>query len=267
MDSVLCALCLDVFDRVMMSPLGRSIDNYFEQLPGLENLLTMEQIKQKLLQQKYTSIDEYIAEVEDTVAKLARHFDSECEVVLALQNLRFMILEQSKGLRPGNNQNWKDSLSALVDNLGRFCQTAPNSEREFSAFVMKDYKVKDKSQPENPPTAPEISHIDLKKLKSMIYRLPTDEDEHELFELIQHMEPGFAKPHRLVEVDLRKLYPETIHRIYQFVLDKKCYIAPDGFANSPFFILPDQIAGSGTMSSIPTPVPTPRVSFAKDDPQ
>lgn len=267
MDSSLCALCFNVFDRVMESPLGLAVDSYFtcSAPEGVEYLPSLNRIRQKLLARAYTSLDEYFTEISDTIIYLSQYFPKDSDVALALQNLQLMITEQSKGIKAGNNQNWRDSISELVERVRKFSENAPNSSDAFDVFCATT-ENREESEEEQPVPSPDISHIDLKKMKSMIRRLETDEDEQELFQLVQRMEPGFAKPHRMVEIDLRKMYPETILRIHSFLHNKQLRCTDsESLTNSPFFIQPID-ASPVKPCWIPTPVPTPK-TFLKDEPQ
>ena len=220
MDRAHLALCLGAFDRATHSPIGKAYENTFAQHfssegspPGLSR------IREKLLDGDYPAISDYFKDLEDTVNALIRFLSPENELSVALSTVHEMILENSRTFSGRLQSNYITSLSTLTQSVKDFARRAPNTRDKFREFG-RQIPRRERSDDKGPPPKPNISHIDVHQLKLMIQRLTKDEDERELVSLIVRYEPHFVHTVGTFEIDLKKLHPETLVRVWNYMIKK-----------------------------------------------
>lgn len=277
MDIASLSLCLDVFDDVMHSPLGRAVECF---LTNHKIPISLGTLRQKLSQGEYPTVTAYFSDIDSTVQQSVRFFSPDSDVAIALFTLQQIIRERTeRRLSPGS-RDFKASLTEFTRKISEFTRRAPDTKARFKDFTR--VRVPEEAEEEYPvESGPDVSDIDLHRLKAVLQRLPRDEDEREVFSILSRYEPDLVTRKDHVDVDLRKLYPETLVMVRDAVEGK--VELPDHVStpatpqqrvnfNSPVIgdawlsISPGSPARSFSLSAIPTPVPTPKDAFSRNDP-
>ena len=213
------SLCLGAFDRATHSPIGRAYESASNlRFSGPDAPPGLSHIRQKLLDGEYASLSEYFTELEETVHSLVRFWGPESELSLALFTIHQMIVGNSRGFSD-TTSNYKTALATLTQSIKDFSKRAPNTRDKFREFG-RAIPHRERSDDRTGPQKPNTSHIDVHQLKLMIQRLNCDEDERELVSLVHRYEPHFAHATGVFEVDLKKLHPETLIRVWNFIIKR-----------------------------------------------
>ena len=132
MDLASLALCLDVFDGVMQSPLGQAVESFLtsHMAPG-----SLAGVREKLIRREYADLAAYLADVESTVEKSIKFFSRESDVAAALTTIHQMLVERStRRLSPGN-RSVLSSLNTLTHQISDFAKRAPDTKARFKEFT------------------------------------------------------------------------------------------------------------------------------------
>ena len=220
MDRAHLALLLDAFDNAMRSPIGQAFQSVCDLifLKG-SGPVSLNSVRDRLLNCEYSTFEDYRKDLEETVNESVRCLSPDNEVSIALYTLYQMIIENSKDFSDRDTGKYRECLASLTKPVKEFAHGAPNSRDKFREFS-RQIPRRDRSEDKGGVSTPNVSHIDVHQLKIMIDRLRTDEDEHELVGLIARYEPEYRKAVSTIEVDLKKLHPETLLMVWNFMVKK-----------------------------------------------
>lgn len=209
------SMCFNAFQKAIKSPIGQAfltLHNSYD--PPLQDSINIMKSLDRLKSGDFSSPFEWVSDVKDRVSAGIRYFGSDSEYAIVISTLLQIIEEQfSLQLKPSQ---FTTSLTTLISNIRHFCEGAPNDCSSFKAFV---------AVPE-PPPAPQPEHgvviappdtIDRFELRSLIQRLPRDEDVRHVALLVRRHEPTLAAITGKVDVDMKLWSPRTARVVYEYV--------------------------------------------------
>jgi hypothetical protein len=230
MDRQLCCHCLNAFQNALKTPMGEAFSHVFRSLrPQPDDSMDLFRVYSDLSENLYSCPAEWIADVTAATTAAVRHFGPDSDLSLAILTVSQLISDFAQPLLPTSEDSWSAALVKFSDSLASVAaglSQEPDASRPDSSPR--------RHRPPAPSPTPEQSVFDavnLIELKSMVLRLPSDEDIQYVGRLIARHQPQYSTLRGAVEFDLKNCQPYTLQLVYDYVRSKG--ISPTQRAQPP----------------------------------
>ena len=235
MDKISQTKCAYIYDEVITGPLGTEVIKYFindfendnqdsdqesDQKQEDNGSLYILQIRDKLDENKYSSPQSFLEEVESTFLLKARDYESDSDISLSLLTLLQLIKEKFEKCFPSKQDKpLINEFNSFLNGFDEFGQNIPNDRKSFIKFYNSASQLDDTPKRPIRPSKIKIADqkTDVEELYKRVMDLKTDKDFERIVDIIVSHEPSYSHSENVVEIDLYKCQPYTLKLIKNYV--------------------------------------------------
>jgi hypothetical protein len=210
---------VQAFQKALTTPIGESFTSAFSFLnptpPDELNILVCLDL---LFSNCYPSPREWLDDLFGRATKAVRHFGEDSDLSIAILTIHQLTTDNIQPLFPSDGSTWRTALSNLSQSLTSAVSELPDDMESWKVSSDNRLSVSRAGPPKRPPI--EYAKIDPAELKSMILRLPSDEDVRHVGNLIARYQPEYSHSEGIVDFDLKICHPYTLHLVHEFVKAK-----------------------------------------------
>lgn len=220
MNVLLRATCVEILDKAFSSPLGSLVVVRLQMLSNLETpAIAFLNIKNKIIQNEFSSLKEFIKYVTDTCENLIQFIGPNEEISIAIESVLQEIVENTTPFIPTEETNWKEVTKGYIQSLEKSFNSIPDDKAAFSSQIsnssIENYLIPDKSSLlENTPDVDPVALID------KIQRIKKDADIEYIAFLLMNFEPLITQSEGYVNINLTQCSQQMLKLIDNYV--KKC---------------------------------------------
>jgi hypothetical protein len=225
MNDSLCFLCVQAFQEALNTPIGQSFTSAFSSFnPALPDDLNILVCLDRLFSNPYSSPRDFLDDLSEQTAKVVRHFGQESDLAIAILTVHQLTEDNLRPVFPSDGSTWRAALLELSQSLSSAISQIPDEMKSWRVPPARRLNV---SRADPPKSAPiKYPKVDLAELKSMILRLPSDEDVRHVGQIISRHQPEYSHSEGVVNFDLKICEPYTLHLVHEFVKTRCPPISP-----------------------------------------
>jgi hypothetical protein len=227
MEDSVCFACVHAFQKALASPVGEVFASIFDSLsPAPDDSVNIFKVLDRLIANSYPSPTDWMDDLTATTNNAMRYFGEGSEVSIAILTIRQQICNLSKPVFADDCGSSWSAIHKLSTFLSSFVATVPDDIDSYRDFVSPEAPPLSCPTVAKPSQPSQFEPIDPAELKSMIHRLPTDEDLVRVGKLIARYQPEYSNPSGVVDLDLKQCHPYTLHLVYEYVRPKVPALPP-----------------------------------------
>jgi hypothetical protein len=221
MEDSVCFACIQAFQKALASPVGEVFASIFDNLsPTPDDSVNVFKVLDRLMANSYASPTDWMNDLTITTNNAIRYFGEGCELSIAILTIRQRIRSLSKAVFVHDCGTSSSAILKLNSFLSSFVASVPDDIDAYRDFASSEGQPSSCPAAVKPPQASQFEPIDPAELKSMIHRLPTDEDLVRVGRLIARYQSEYSNPSGVVDLDLKQCQQSTLHRVYEYVRPK-----------------------------------------------
>lgn len=176
MDNVKTKYCITALNNGLNSIIGKSVVKYLEKYENeVDEIKQFLDIKNKLLNGKFKSIDNFMTEFKLVTFKLISLLGDKTEIGLCVTSVFQLVDQELDKIRMCSYESWAFKALDLCNNLSNIVKYIPDNEESF-------YKISRISFPKLPEPSSDRDifypkRFDLQKLSTAIHNLKREEDQ------------------------------------------------------------------------------------------
>jgi hypothetical protein len=227
MEDSVCFACIQAFEKALSSPVGEVFTSIFNGLsPTPDDSVNVFKVLNRLIANSYTCPTDWMNDLMITTNNAIRYFGEGSEMSVAILTICQQICNRSRPVFADDCGTSYSAILKLKSFLSSFVPSVPDDVDSYRDFVSPEAPPSICPALAKPPQASQFEPIDPAELKSMIHRLPTDEDLVRVGNLIARYQPEYSNPSGVVDLDLRQCQLYTLRLVYDYVRPKVPALPP-----------------------------------------
>jgi hypothetical protein len=196
-------------------PIGNGVFSYLTtSFPAISDSILA--LRDSVDRDKYTTVSEWLSDVQQLFHSLARDFGVSSDLGLSLLTLLQMVEDGAAQLMPKPID--LTELDAIISEFEMIAETAPNSLAEFEKMRAEKtapvpqapIQVEEAPVDNGPP-------LDTYSIYQDVLALKTDKDLERIVDIVSRYETSYAHVKDVIEIDLTRVQPGTLRRIHNYV--------------------------------------------------
>jgi len=214
MEQHLLKQCQRLLNEVQKTLLWQNMLIYLKE-NGLErdNLKELDDISSKLDENSFKTPNEWIDHVKNTLNGISQLFGAESEISLCFLTIKQIIEEKAISLVYHRS---KEEINDVYNQIKGILREFPNNKDEFSNLLEKQVPLQE-SKPIDVPETKKFEEFDLSSMYQKLQILPSDSEVQKVVDIIINYEPSYNHENEVVEFDLSKCQPYTLHLITEYL--------------------------------------------------
>ena len=220
MDSLLISQCIQIYDEVLSTKLGRFLEKKFSQMPQNSIYYSLfEDCRNSLKTESFKTADEWLSYVNEKFDATRRALNPSNDLSLGLETILQILQDKISAKSSTSPFNLASELERINSKIQDLLPFFPDNMAEFRTLLTKeepkyhvDYQI---PTPRSPPTF-SITELDI--LVSKLRNLKTDKQVADIMDILQHYETTICQDSDdEISVNFNTLDPFTTEKVKHYI--------------------------------------------------